>query len=175
MPEEKLRQLDLNLLVTFDALLRHCNVSRAAEQLDVSQSAVSHALAKLRLLFRDPLFINTRNVMIPTPKAHEVSGTVFQIVALARTALLSEAPFDAAVTERTINLCLDDVGELTILPELLARLRTLAPRCSVRTLPAASTNLEKVIESGEADLGCVGRSRRRVRSCSRSCSMSRSS
>ena len=77
---EKLREVDLNLLVVLYALLRSQNVSRAARELGMSQSAVSYALKRLRELFEDPLFVRSKECMAPTPKAVEISEQVYEIV-----------------------------------------------------------------------------------------------
>ena len=68
-----IRKADLNLLLVLDALLRLRNASRAAEALDMSQPAVSYALGKLRVLFKDPLFIRAARGMRPTPRAEELA------------------------------------------------------------------------------------------------------
>ena len=153
---DALRNLDLNLLVTLDALLRLGSVTQAAEELGVSQSAVSHALAKLRAVFGDPLFIKTHNKMVATPKALTIASTVSQIVTLARSAVAPAVAFSPATAERRLTLCLDDIGELAILPQLMTALRHTAPACSVQTMPADPAQLEAALESGRADLAITG-------------------
>src|SRR4051812_22785195 len=101
-PADRLKELDLNLLITLDALLRHASVTRAAEELDVSQSAVSHALARLRVLFGDELFIKSHNRMVPTPKALTLGGAISQIVTLARDTITRAVPFDPTTARRSI-------------------------------------------------------------------------
>ena len=68
-----IRSLDLNLLVAFDAMLKHQNVTKAAEAIKLSQPAMSAALSRLRALFDDPLFVRTGAGMVPTPKAQALS------------------------------------------------------------------------------------------------------
>ena len=76
----RLHDADLNLLVAFDALMRECHVTRAANLLDISQSSMSLALAKLRVLFHDPLLIKSGNALIPTVRARELIPHVEQVL-----------------------------------------------------------------------------------------------
>jgi DNA-binding transcriptional LysR family regulator len=153
---DALSGLDLNLLVTLDALLRTGSVTRAAESLDVSQSAVSHSLARLRKVFGDPLFVKAHNKMAPTPKALAIAATVAEIVSLVRTTLAPQVEFSPEIAQQTITLCLDDIGELAILPQLMAQLGAIAPGCSLRTMPTEGVSLEQILESGRAHLAITG-------------------
>ncbi|GGY42964.1 LysR family transcriptional regulator [Pseudoduganella albidiflava] len=144
--------LDLNLLPVFDALIRVGNVSRAAEDLSMSQSAVSHALKRLRLFFGDPLFLKTGAGMQPTPRALELRGPVLSVMGTVRGELLVREGFDAARSNRVFSLLLTDMGELIFLPRLIARLRETAPHCTLRTLQVPMRQVQGVLESGEGDL-----------------------
>ncbi|QOL48159.1 LysR family transcriptional regulator [Massilia litorea] len=144
--------LDLNLLPVFDTLIRVRNVSRAAEELDMSQSAVSHALKRLRSFFGDPLFLKTGSGMQPTPRALELLAPVSSVLATVRGELLVREGFDAASARRSFGLCLTDMGELIFLPRLIAQLRRAAPGCTLRTLQVPMHQIQAVLESGEADL-----------------------
>ncbi|MEJ8814676.1 LysR family transcriptional regulator [Variovorax ureilyticus] len=148
----RLGQLDLNLLTLFDALLREQSVTRAAEAVGVTQSAVSHALNRLRDFFDDPLFVKAPEGMVPTRKAEALKPAVVDIVAAIRQRILSEAAFDPATSHRIFTLCMTDMGELVFLPPLLNQFRALAPRCRVRTLQVPSEQIEGLLSSGEADL-----------------------
>jgi len=145
-------ELDLNLLPVFDALIRVRNVSRAAHELNMSQSAVSHALKRLRTFFGDPLFLKTGSGMQPTPRALELLDPVLSVMGTVRGELLVREGFDATVARRTFSLCLTDMGELIFLPRLIARLRQAAPHCTLRTLQVPVHQIQSVLESGEADL-----------------------
>ncbi len=146
------RELDLNLLPVFDALVRIGNVSRAAEELNMSQSAVSHALKRLRAFFGDPLFLKTGSGMQPTPRALELRQPVLDVMGTVRAELLVREGFDATVARRRFTLCLTDMGELIFLPRLIARLREAAPGCTLRTLQLPMDQVPQALESGEADL-----------------------
>lgn len=145
-------ELDLNLLPVFDALIRVRNVSRAAHELNMSQSAVSHALKRLRTFFGDPLFLKTGGGMQPTPRALELLDPVLSVMGTVREELLVREGFDAAVARRAFSLCLTDMGELIFLPRLISRLRQAAPHCTLRTLQVPVHQIQGVLESGEADL-----------------------
>lgn len=152
MLKERLRDLDLNLMVVFEALLRCENVSRAAEELDMSQSTVSHALKRLRALFEDALFVRARDRMAPTPKAVELSGAIFEIMRLARSALLPSPSFDPLTSQRVLTLALGDVGDMVILPPLMRHLRQHNPGGRVISLPTTSEESLELLESGSLDI-----------------------
>src|SRR2546428_14016895 len=96
-----IRKVDLNLLVVLDALLRVRNVSRAAEALDMSQPAVSFALAKLRVVFGDPLFIRAARGVRPTPRAEALASPLQEALDRAKTGLLAPPRFDPASSQPT--------------------------------------------------------------------------
>ena len=143
---------DLNLIAVLDSLLRERNVTRAAEEMNMSQSAMSHALKRLRLFFNDPLFVKTGSGMQPTPRAIELTPTVLALMGTIRSDLLIHAGFNAKVTQRIFSLCMTDMGELIFLPRLVERLRQVAPSCTVRVLQISPKQIAAALESGEADL-----------------------
>ncbi|WP_341865775.1 LysR family transcriptional regulator [Achromobacter insolitus] len=142
-------KLDLNLLAVFDSLMRERSVTRAGEQLGLSQSAMSHAVNRLRVFFDDPLFVKTGQGMQPTPKA---GATILALMATIRGQVLSQAQFDPALAMRMFTLCMTDMGELVFLPPLIKRLRELAPHCTLRTRQVPLPQVEPLLASGEVDL-----------------------
>lgn len=146
------KDLDLNLVAVFDALLRERNVSAAADSIGLSQSAMSHALKRLRGYFDDPLFVRTGSGMTPTPRAAELGAAVISIVELVKDQLVPRAGFDPAQSERTFCLCMTDMGELVFLPPIMKLFRELAPRCGIKTIQVPQKEVKEVLESGEADL-----------------------
>jgi DNA-binding transcriptional LysR family regulator len=152
MAREKLQGLDLNLLFTFDALLRHRSVTRAAQHLDVTQSAVSHALRKLRTFFDDPLFVKGGEGVVPTDRARALARGVRQVVDVAREMLLVEAGFNPATAHRTVTLCMSDMGEMSLLPFFVERLRDAAPHCRVRAVSLPAPEIERALQTGDVDL-----------------------
>lgn len=118
--------MDLNLLRVFDALLEEQSVTRAGSRLGLTQSAVSHALTRLRHAFGDPLFVRAPSGMQPTPRALEVGPGVHAALAQLQTAMQPSA-FDPATAERRFTLAAGAYGCAILLPELVARLAEVAP------------------------------------------------
>lgn len=149
---DKYRELDLNLFIVFDALLTHGSVSRAARELGRSQSAISHALGRLRAYFGDELFVKTQEGVMPTERATELADAVRAFVAHADSALLRSVPFVPQSSQRAINLGLGDTVELTMLPSLLSALRAEAPGCSIDSRSYTREGMEQALASGTVDL-----------------------
>lgn len=147
-----INELDLNLLFVMDAMLRERHVSKAAEGLGMSQSAMSHALNRLRGYFDDPLFIKTGHAMEPTPKAMALRDAVVDVMGTVRQRILSEVDFNPATAQLEFTICITDMGELVFMPTLLALLRKLAPHCSMRTMQVPAEQIEGLLASGEADM-----------------------
>ena len=133
----KLAAANLNLLVVFDAVMRERNVTRAAERLRISQSAVSNALARLRHALGDELFVRKAQGVIPTPRAVELATPIRDIVERVHR-VLSPEQFVPATADRTFTLVLNDHGAATLLPPLAERLRRQAPGVGIRTVPRVS-------------------------------------
>ncbi len=149
---EKLRELDLNLLVILDALLRCESVSQAAQDLEMSQSAVSHALMRLRELFGDELFVRSRKGMSPTPKAQQISNYVHEIIRLSRITLLPTQAFDPDTSHRTVTLALGDVGDMSILPTLSKHFRETNAKVKIVSSLFTSDEAIQELGSGKLDL-----------------------
>lgn len=122
-----LKELDANLLVVLDALLFDASVTKAAERLGRSPSAVSHALANLRELFGDELFVRAGQRLVPTAKANEVAPTVHVIVSGMESLLRPSTPFDPETQERCFILACRETGELTLLQRLREKIHDHAP------------------------------------------------
>src|ERR1700761_8030521 len=114
------RQVDLNLLVVFSELIENHSVRLAARSLGVTQGAVSQSLAKLRKHFDDELFIKTNTGVTATTFALSIADDVRQSIAFAETALSGRARFDPEFSARDVRLCMGDMGEIRILPKMLA-------------------------------------------------------
>ena len=134
--------IDLNLLAVFQEVYRERQISNAARRLGLSQSAVSNALARLRRLFGDELFVRTGLGMQPTPFAESVAEPVGAALAQVALALNQRSAFDPATSTRRFTLAMTDVGEVHFMPALIERCRVAArPACrSVRYVPAACTS-----------------------------------
>ncbi|WP_175998235.1 LysR family transcriptional regulator [Burkholderia stabilis] len=149
---------DLNLLMVLDALLREQHLTRAASELGLSQSGMSHALARLREFYDDPLFIRSANGMQPTARALELAAPVASALGTIRHQVLSRAHFDPKTANRTFTLCLTDLGEIAFLPELMSHFQREAPNCTLRSIHVPSAELAQTLESGAADLAIGARS-----------------
>ncbi|MEJ8839201.1 LysR family transcriptional regulator [Ramlibacter sp. AN1133] len=146
-----LEKIDLNLLVVFKHLLAERNVSRAAQALDLSQPAVSNALARLRKLLGDELFLRTPGGMVPTPFAEQMADSVTQALGLIHAALNQRAAFDPGHSDRTFAISMTDIGEIYFLPALMDLLRQQAPGVGITT-HRSTGNLRDDMEAGKVDL-----------------------
>ncbi|MEV6350226.1 LysR family transcriptional regulator [Actinoplanes sp. NPDC051851] len=127
-----LANLDLNLLVTLDALLRERNVTRTAERLGVSQPAASGALARLRRHFGDPLLTRVGNRYELTPLAARVAVLTGPALAGVRRVFDSTADFDPSRLDREVTLVVSDYAAAILMPLVSQRLATLAPGVRLR-------------------------------------------
>lgn len=147
-----IRAVDLNLLVIFDAMARHRSVNRAAEAVGLSQPATSAALARLRLLFGDALFVRAGAGMEPTPRALELAPAVHAVVETISTQILQQAAFDPLVADRTFTILTPDIGEIAFIPPVLRRLRTAAPGVRLHAVSMPRKAAAEALESGAAEL-----------------------
>ena len=151
MQHINLSRVDLNLFVVFDAIYREGNLTRAAERLHLSQPAVSHALARLRERFHDPLFERAGKGMAPTPLAKAIIGRVRLALQELESTLGEGLAFDPAEAQRIFTLAARDVMEFTALPPLMARLQQLAPQVQLRSLRIPRRDMMQQLSSGQID------------------------
>ena len=144
--------LDLNLLRTFQAVHAEKSVSRAAVRLAVSQPTVSHALRRLRLLYRDPLFVRVQNGMAPTARADRLAEAVRTALATLDAALQEGERYDPAASARSFRLHMSDIGETVFLPRLLRALARQAPRVRLEIFQLDENDILPALESGRIDL-----------------------
>ena len=142
--------LDLNLLPQLGALLRRCNVTRAAEEVGLSQPAMSRALARLRAEFDDPLLVRGHDGLVLTPRGAELMPRVEAALADLK-ALFQEPRFDAATAERTIRHAASDTQTVLLVPALMARLAEEAPGLTLR-VESYGPDLLSRMEKGVVDL-----------------------
>src|ERR1700741_3381918 len=115
------RDVDLNLLRVFDAVLHERGVTPAAARLGLTQPAVSNALARLRGLFGDPLFLRPPGGMDATPFARELAGPVRQALALLESALAHGPGFEPASSTRAFRFYMSDLGPVEVLAPVIGR------------------------------------------------------
>lgn len=125
--EIDLSRVDLNLLVLFEAVMAERGVSRAAERLNLSPSAVSHGLGRLRRLLNDPVFLKTPKGVVPTDRALALAEPIADILARMRQVVASAEPFDPIHSRRRFMLAMPDAVAAVLLPPLLGRLAQEAP------------------------------------------------
>lgn len=151
-----LSRVDLNLLVLFEAVLEERHVGRAAERLNLTASAVSHGLGRLRRWLNDPLFLRTPKGVVPTARAMELAAPVADVLARVRNVISTAEPFDPATSRRRFTIAAPDGVAAVFLPPLLAELRQTAPGIDIsvrQLLPAqGETSSDRVWRAAFADL-----------------------
>ncbi len=148
----QINRIDLNLLVAFDAIFSEGGISKAADKLHLSQPAMSHALARLRVLFDDPLFERDGRKMVPTPKARGLIGTVQRSLRDLQIMFNDIERFDPASSEKTFTLGMRDLLEASILPVLADQLVHKAPQLTVSSVRLTRPELEAELAAGELDV-----------------------
>ena len=146
------RDVDLNLLRVFDAVLRERGVTPAASLLGLTQPAVSNALARLRKLFGDSLFVRTPSGMEPTPFARELAEPVRQALALLESALAHGPGFDPASASRAFRFYMSDVGQIEFLPPLVERVQSEAPGVRLEAVALDVDGIGAALAAGGLDL-----------------------
>jgi len=153
MNRNDLRRVDLNLLIVFETLMHERSVTRAAEKLFLGQPAISAALARLRALFDDPLFVRTGRSMEPTARAQEIFGHLSPALDSISTAISRASDFDPATSTSVFRIGLSDEVEFALLPPLLRRLRTEAPGVILVVRRANYLLMPGLLASGEISVG----------------------
>jgi DNA-binding transcriptional LysR family regulator len=151
MKRRNMTNIDLRLLTIVNELNKTRSVSQAAENLELSQSAVSMSLARLRKHFKDPLFVRTPDGMEPTPQMSELIGLLEQAEGLLETALVHRIAFDPSTSDRSFRLGATDITRVTILPALMKRLHTTARGVGVE-LQDISEETPRLLHAGRLDL-----------------------
>ena len=147
----KVNRIDLNLLVYLDALLRERNVTQAANQLNLSQPAMSNGLRRLRELFNDPLLVRTSEGMTPTERALELEPLVREVLSKIDQAVQPRGDFEPASAQRVFRIMASDYAESTLLPSVLGKLRTLAPGLTLDIMTPSDVSFLDV-ERGKVDM-----------------------
>jgi DNA-binding transcriptional LysR family regulator len=147
-----LRDVDLNLLRAFDAVLQEKSVTGAAARLGLTQPAVSNALARLRALFGDALFVRTSVGMDATPFARELGEPVRQALALLESALAHGPGFDPATSSRAFRFYMSDLGQIEFLPPLIERAQRVAPGVRLEAIALDVEGIEGALAAGSLDL-----------------------
>lgn len=152
-----LRELDLNLVVALDALLRHQSVTLAAQELGLSQPAMSQALARLRDALGDPLLIRQGRGLVPTAAARAMTAPIAAALRSLDGALFPGDAFDPADATGVITLAAGPYYQEALVPRLVQALQLQAPRLQLHALPLRLDELGQALSAGRLDLAlCPG-------------------
>jgi DNA-binding transcriptional LysR family regulator len=150
MHQIDIKSIDLNLLIILKILLDENNVTKASEKLNLSQSATSHALNRLRKMFNDPLLERSRTGMRPTARALALQGSLKNIL-LEIEQLVAEPIFRPEVATGTVRIAASDYGTTVILPSVLKQLARESPYINIECYDWHPDTMEK-LGIGEIDL-----------------------
>ena len=150
-----LSRTDLNLFVVFEAVLAERHVGRAAARLNLTASAVSHSLGRLRRRFADPLFLRTPKGVTPSSRALELAPLVAEVLEAARRIVSSAAPFDPANSRRRFSVGVPD-GEATVaVGDLLNAVSAAAPNLDLSIRAIMPMDALEVLDRGEVDIAVM--------------------
>jgi DNA-binding transcriptional LysR family regulator len=151
-----LRQLDLNLLVVFDAVMQERNVTRAAQRVFLTQSAVSSALGRLRTQLKDELFLRGPGKLRPTPRALELEQPI-RMLLMDLERVLEPEGFNPARDVRTLTIATNDYFSAVVAPLLAQHLAQHAPAVDIRIIPTEGRAYE-MLDASQVDLVCTSAS-----------------
>jgi len=150
MPKVDIRKNDLNLLVVLDVLLDELHISNAAKRLNLSQPAMSRALARLRIMFDDPLIVRVSKGYQRTPRGEMLVSTVGSILNKIENTL-SEREFDPEVYQHEFVVCTLDYGEAVLMPRIMERIMAEAPGIKIKIAHRRMYSISEVLD-GTADI-----------------------
>jgi len=148
----QLSRIDLNLLVVFDTVLTEGSITAAGRKLNLSQPAVSHALARLREVFGEPLFERQGRGIAPTPLARSIAGPVRDALGAMERTFSQATGFEPLTAERHFRIGLREALEPSVLPELSQAICAAGPRLSLASARHDRTRLEADLATGEFDV-----------------------
>ncbi len=155
MDIHRLARIDLNLLVALQALLEEQNVSRAAERLYITQSAMSKTLSRLREMFDDPLFTRSSHGMVPTPLAIELHAQLEELLQ-RMDSLIGARDVSPASFKGRFRICAVDHFALPVIPNLMGIIFREAPELTVRLSQDIDSQFRDMAE-GRVDLAIGSR------------------
>jgi DNA-binding transcriptional LysR family regulator len=143
--------VDLNLLIVFDALMQERNLTRAGRKLGLSQPATSHALARLRHMLHDDLFIRTPEGMQPTPRAEQMAGPIRDALRVLQLTLEPE-DFEPAQSSRGFTLMVNNYAARAVVPTLARKVAAVAPNVTLDIRPVGQMDVLDQLDAGGADV-----------------------
>jgi DNA-binding transcriptional LysR family regulator len=150
-PALKLGALDLNLLVVFDAIFRERSVTRAGQQLGLSQPAMSHALTRLRHMLKDDLFVRSPNGMTPTPRAEQLAEPIRQALDGLQQSL-EPVQFEPSKATRTFHIAVDNYSAVVLAAPISLQIARIAPGIGLDFRPRGTLNISDLLDRSELDL-----------------------
>lgn len=144
--------LDLQLIDLFVALEDTQSVTGAAKRLGIGQPAASAALAKLRKVLQDPLFVRTAHGMQPTARSQAISPGMRQVQRTLQTEVLTKGTFEPGSSQHRYTIASSDIGEMVFMPKLLSYLSTHAPGIAVRMVSPPHHEVHRSMDEGLVDL-----------------------
>jgi len=150
--DKQVQQLDLNLLKVFETLYAEQNMSRTAELLFLTPSAVSHAMRRLRTVLQDPLFERQGNRMVPTSACYRLAPKILESLNALRSSLQQFTEFDPYGSEQHFNLAIHDALEALYVPSLFERLHQFSSLMGLSCVKLDRQHLPRQLSMGQADL-----------------------
>jgi DNA-binding transcriptional LysR family regulator len=155
MNENNLSRADLNLLLLFEVVLRERHVGRAAKHLNVTSSAVSHGLNRLRQLLNDPLFLKTPKGVVPTERALSLADPIADVLTRARRVVATAQPFDARKSTRRFTIGMPDSMAAIFLSPLLSEIRRVGPNIDVNVRQLLHEQAVAELDARSVDIAIV--------------------
>jgi DNA-binding transcriptional LysR family regulator len=144
--------VDLGLMKAFVLLYESGSVTRTAEKLNVTQPSVSHSLSRLRRQLGDPLFVRSANGLVPTDTARRLYPDIRVGLEVIEAAVAGASRFDPTTSDRTFRILATDLGEIALLPSVLAELEVRAPRIRIEVVPLDIGTAAAELQQGRADV-----------------------
>ncbi|WP_261816590.1 transcriptional regulator LeuO [Vibrio gallicus] len=148
--ENHLRGVDLNLLTVFDAVMQEQNITRAAHNLNMSQPAVSNAVARLKVMFQDELFMRQGRGIAPTLRARQLFGPVRQALQLVKNELPG-ASFEPATSSRTFSVAICTPNDVRFAPRLMRDIGKQAPQVNLKLDSLTGSTMEEKLQYQDID------------------------
>lgn len=149
--------MDLNLVRVFIAIYETRSVSGAAARLFITQPSASYALARLRVATGNELFKRSRKGMLPTPTACQLYGVFKKSLSGIEKAIADTRSFSPETSFHKFRLALSDLGELLLLPRLVALLRDVAPNVQLEVIPVEMRKMDEWLLTGHVDAAICSR------------------
>jgi DNA-binding transcriptional LysR family regulator len=146
------QQPELADLKAVMALMEHGTVTRAAQTLGTSQSALSYQLDRMRKRFGDALFVRIGNRMAATPFTQRLAEPAARVLRIMETEIGGLQSFDASTTTREFRVGMNELGAITLVPRLVRRLAEVAPHAMISPIQLGSETLSAALESGQLDM-----------------------